>query len=110
MGPGQMHHAFIEVNKNYNLLKDENTLTGYRSSRLGYDYLNITATRGPLKDVRVRQAISYAVFRLQNKREATAGFGSLPAPATGPMKAWQLPEEQWMKYYKPDLDKAKTQM
>src|SRR5881296_3583398 len=64
---GQIHHAFIEDNKNYNLLKDEKTLTGYRSSRLGYDYLNITATRGPLKDVRVRQAISYAVFCLKKK-------------------------------------------
>ena len=44
---GQIHHAFIEDNKNYNLLKDEKSLTGYRSSRLGYDYLNINATRGP---------------------------------------------------------------
>src|SRR4029453_14258301 len=62
---GQIHHAFIEDNKNYNLLKEEKSLTGYRSSRLGYDYLNINATRGPLKDVRVRQAISWAVDRAQ---------------------------------------------
>ena len=60
---GQIHHAFIEDNKNYNLLKDEKTLTGYRSSRLGYDFLNINASRGPLKDVRVRQAISWTVDR-----------------------------------------------
>ena len=95
---------------NFNLLKDEKSLTGYRSSRLGYDYLNITATRGPLKDVRVRQAISWAVDRSQVMRVATAGFGRLTAPATGPMKAWQLPEEQWMRYYKPDLDRAKKLM
>jgi len=50
---GQVHHAFIEDNKNYNLLKDEKSLTGYRSSRLGYDYLNMSANRGPLGDVRV---------------------------------------------------------
>src|SRR5205809_6029748 len=56
---GQIHHAFLEDNKNFNLLKDEKTLTGYRSSRLGYDFLNINASRGPLKDVRVRQAISW---------------------------------------------------
>src|SRR5262249_29409538 len=37
---GQSHHAFIEDNKNYNLLKEEKTLTGYRSSRLGYEFLN----------------------------------------------------------------------
>src|SRR5437879_3609578 len=51
---GQIHHAFIEDNKNFNLLKDEKSLTGYRSSRLGYDYLNMSANRGHLKDVRVQ--------------------------------------------------------
>jgi peptide/nickel transport system substrate-binding protein len=107
---GQIQHAFIEDNKNYNLLKDEKSLTGYRSSRLGYDYLNITATRGPLKDVRVRQAISWAVDRSQVLRVAAAGFGRLTAPATAPMRQWQLPEEAWMKYYKSDVEKAKKLM
>ena len=74
---------------------------------LGYDYLNITATRGPLKDVRVRQAISWAVDRSQVLRVAASGFGRLTPPATAPMKEWQLPEDAWMKYYKPDIDRAK---
>jgi peptide/nickel transport system substrate-binding protein len=104
---GQIQHAFIEDNKNYTLLKDEKTLTGYRSSRLGYDFININASRGPLRDVRVRQAISWALDRAQVLRVAAAGFGRLTAPATAPMKQWQLPEEQWMRYYKPDPDKAK---
>ena len=26
------------------------------------------------------------------------------------MKAWQLPEEQWMRYYRPDVEKAKKLM
>src|SRR5262247_4440650 len=69
---GQIHHAFLEDNKNFNLLKDEKSLTGYRSSRLGYDYLNINASRGPLKDVRVRQAISWAVDRSQVMRVAAS--------------------------------------
>jgi peptide/nickel transport system substrate-binding protein len=107
---GQIHHAFIEDNKNYNTLKEEKSLTAYRSSRLGYDYLNMSANRGPLKDVRVRQAISWAVDRSQVMRVATAGFGRLTAPCTAPMKQWQLPEEQWMKYYKPDVEKAKKLM
>jgi peptide/nickel transport system substrate-binding protein len=107
---GQIQHAFIEDNKNFNLLKDEKTLTGYRSSRLGYDFLNITASRGPLKDVRVRQAISWAVDRSQVLRVAAAGFGRLTAPATAPMKQWHLPEETWMKYYKPDVEKARKLM
>ena len=107
---GQIHHAFIEDNKTFNLLKDEKGLTGYRSARLGYDYLNINASRGPLKDVRVRQAISWAVDRSQVMRVAAAGFGRLTAPATAPMKQWQLPEEQWMRYYKPDVKKAKKLM
>src|SRR5207247_4012930 len=104
---GQIHHGFIEDNKNYTLLKDEKSLTGYRSSRLGHDHLNISANRGPLKDVRVRQAISWAVDRQQVLRVAAAGFGRLTPPATAPMKPWQLPEEAWMKYYKPDPEKAK---
>src|SRR5262249_56413302 len=87
---GQIHHAFIEDNKNYNLLKDEKGLTGYRSSRLGYDYLNINASRGPLKDVRVRQAISWAVDRAQVMRVAAWGFGLLTAPATQRMKQGQI--------------------
>jgi len=107
---GQIHHAFLEDNKNFNLLKDEKTLTGYRSSRLGYDFLNINASRGPLRDVRVRQAISWAVDRSQVLRVAASGFGRLTAPATAPMKQWQLPEEQWMRYYRPDLDRAKKLM
>jgi peptide/nickel transport system substrate-binding protein len=57
--------------------------------------------------VRVRQAISWAVDRAQVMRVATAGFGRLTAPATAPMKQWQIPEEQWMRFYKPDPDKAK---
>lgn len=107
---GQIHHAFIEDNKNWNLLKDEKTLTGYRSSRLGYDFLNINASRGPLRDVRVRQAISYAVDRAAVLRVAAAGFGRLTAPATAPMKQWQLPEEQWMRYYRVDVERAKKLM
>src|SRR5262249_35690274 len=107
---GQIHHAFIEDNKNYNLLKDEKGLTGYRSSRLGYDFMNINASRGPLKDVRVRQAISWAVDRAQVLKVAASGFGRLTPPATAPMKAWQLPEEQWMRFYRPDVDKAKKLM
>jgi peptide/nickel transport system substrate-binding protein len=104
---GQIQHAFIEDNKNFNLLKDEKGLTGYRSSRLGYDFININASRGPLRDVRVRQAISWALDRAQVLRVAAAGFGRLSPPATAPMKQWQLPEEQWMRYYKPDPDRAK---
>jgi peptide/nickel transport system substrate-binding protein len=107
---GQIHHAFIEDNKNFNLLKDEKNLTGYRSSRLGYDFININASRGPLKDVRVRQAISWTVDRAQVMRVAASGFGRLTAPATAPMKQWQIPEEQWMRFYKPDVDRAKKLM
>ena len=55
----------------------------------------------------MRQAISWAVDRSQVLRVAAAGFGRLTAPATAPMKQWQLPEEAWMKYYKPDVEKAK---
>jgi peptide/nickel transport system substrate-binding protein len=104
---GQIHHAFIEDNKNYNLLKDEATLTAYRSPRLGYDFLNINASRGPLRDARVRQAINWAVDRSQVLRVAAAGLGRLTPPATAPMRQWQLRDEQWMPYYRPDPERAK---
>ena len=65
---------------------------------------------GPTKDVRVRQAISWAVDRSQVMRVAASGFGRLTAPATQPMKQWQIPEEQWMRYYKADVEKAKKLM
>jgi peptide/nickel transport system substrate-binding protein len=80
---GQIQHAFIEDNKNFNLLKDEKTLTGYRSSRLGYDFLNISANRGPLKDVRVRQAISWAVDRARSEWPPPAS-GASPRPPPRP--------------------------
>src|SRR4029453_5099466 len=88
---GQIHHAFIEDNKNYNLLKDEKSLTGYPSSRLGYDFLNINASRGPLKDVRVRQAISWAVDRAQVLRVAASSFGRPTAPPPAPLQQRPLP-------------------
>ena len=109
---GQIHHAFIEDNKNYNLLKDEKTLTGYRSSRLGYDYpQHQREPRRPLKDVRVRQAISLGggPQRRCCAWPPPASAGS-PRRPRAPMKQWQLPEEQWMRYYKPDVDKAKKLM
>src|SRR6058998_2159580 len=81
---GQIHHAFIEDNKNYNLLKDEKALTGYRSSRLGYDFLNINASRGPLKDVRVRQAISWAVDRPRSCAWPPPASVGSPRPARRP--------------------------
>src|SRR5256884_4928207 len=70
----------------------------------------MSATRGRLREARVRRAISGAVAGSQVMRVATAGFGRLTAPATAPMKQWQLPEEVWMKYYKPDVEKAKRLM
>src|SRR5437867_11106954 len=85
---GQVHHAFIEDNKNYNLLKDEKSLTGYSSSRLCYGYLNMSANRGPLGAVRVRKAISWALDRSEVMRVATAAFGRLTAACTALMKQW----------------------
>jgi len=104
---GQIHHAFIEDNKNYRLLKDDKSLRTYRSARLGYDFLCISASRGPLRDVRVRQAISWAVDRSQMLRVAADGLGRLTPPATAPMRQWQLREDQWMPYYRPDPARAR---
>jgi len=55
---GQIHHTFLEDNKNFLVLKDELNLQAYRSPRLGYDFLNMDCRRKPFDDARVRQALS----------------------------------------------------
>jgi peptide/nickel transport system substrate-binding protein len=105
---GQIHHAFLEDNKNYLLLKDDPGLQAYRSPRLGYDFLNMDCRRKPFNDVRVRQALSYAIDRQAIIKVAAAGFGTLTPPCTAPMKEWQLPREVWLPYYQPDLERARS--
>lgn len=102
-----IHHALLEENKNYDLLKNEANLVGYRESRLGFDFMNINHKVAPFDKPQVAQAISWAIDRPQILQAGTQGYAQLTPPLTPPMKVWQLAQDKWMPYYKPDLDKAK---
>jgi len=107
--PGQIHHAFHRGQQE--LQPAQGREDPHRLPQLAPSATTTStspATRGPPQGTwRVRQAISWAVDRSQVLRVAAGrASGRLTAPATAPMKQWQLPEEAWMKYYKPDVEKA----
>ncbi len=94
-----IQHAILEDNKNFDLLKNEKTLTSYRGSRLGYQFVNINHKLPPYDKPQVAQAISWAVDRAEIIQACTQGYAVLTAPATPPMKLWQLSKEKWEPFY-----------
>jgi ABC-type dipeptide transport system, periplasmic component len=91
---GNIHHALLEDNKNYLLVKDDKRLTALRSPRLGFDMVNVNHGRKPYTDVRVRQALALAVDRTEILQAAASGLGSVTGPLTPAMKPWALPVER----------------
>jgi peptide/nickel transport system substrate-binding protein len=104
---GNVHHALLEDNKNYLLVKDDKRLTALRSPRLGFDMVMINHGRKPFGDVRVRQAISLAVDRTEVLQAAASGLGSVTGPLTPAMKPWALPVESFKEWYTPNPERAK---
>jgi peptide/nickel transport system substrate-binding protein len=103
---GNVHLALLEDNKNYQLVKDEPSLSVTRSPRLGYDYLNIDTKREPWNKLEVRQAFSYAIDRKEVLAVAASNLGTLIAPVPPALKDFALDPES-LPEYKPDIDKAK---
>ena len=104
---GNVHHALLEDNKNYLLVKDDKRLTALRAPRLGFDMVNINHGRRPYTDVRVRQALSLAVDRTEVLQAAAAGLGSVTGPLTPAMRPWALPADAFKEWYTPNLERAK---
>jgi peptide/nickel transport system substrate-binding protein len=52
---GNIHHALLEDNKNYLLVKDDKRLTALRSPRLGFDMVNVNHGRKPYTDAGSRE-------------------------------------------------------
>ena len=104
---GNVHHALLEDNKNYLLVKDDKRLTALRAPRLGFDMVNINLGRKPFTDVRVRQALGLAVDRGEVLQAAASGLGSVTGPLTPAMKQWALPLDAFKEWYTPNLERAK---
>ncbi len=104
---GNVHHALLEDNKNYQLVKDDKRLIVQRSPRLGFDMVNINHGRKPYTDVRVRQALSLAVDRTEVLQVAASGLGSVTGPLTPAMRPWALPVEAFKEWYTPNVEHAK---
>ena len=102
-----VHHAMLEDNKNFDLLKNERNLTSYRSTRLGFDHMVINHKAPPFDKQQVREALSWAIDREEIIKAATQGYGQLTAPLTAALKPWQLPKDAWTPFYKPDPERAK---
>lgn len=104
---GNIHHALLEDNKNYLLVKDDKRLNAMRSPRLGFDCLIMNLGRKPFDDIRVRQAISLAVDRNEVLQVAASGLGQVTGPLTPAMKPWALPIEAFKEWYMPNPERAK---
>jgi peptide/nickel transport system substrate-binding protein len=104
---GNVHHALLEDNKNYLLVKDDKRLNAMRAPRLGFDMVMINHGRKPFTDVRVRQAIGLAVDRNEVLQAAASGLGSVTGPFTPAMKPWALPLEAFKEWYTPNPERAK---
>jgi peptide/nickel transport system substrate-binding protein len=104
---GNIHHALLEDNKNYLLVKDDKRLTSLRTPRLGFDMVNINHARKPFDDVRVRQALALAVDRNEVLQAAAAGLGTVTGPLTPAMKPWALPLEAFKEAYTPNPERAR---
>lgn len=105
---GQVHHAMLEDPRGSEAFKDNASLKVYRSARIGYDFLSVNQGNPPFNKPEVVQAISYALDREECIKAGAAGYAVLTAPATPPMKQWQLPEAAWKPFYRVDLEKAKA--
>ena len=104
---GNIHHALLEDNKNYLLVKDDKRLRALRSPRLGFDCMVMNHGRKPFEDVRVRQAISLAIDRTEVLQVAASGLGQVTGPLTPAMKPWALPTDAFKEWYTPNPERAR---
>ncbi len=104
---GTIQFALLEDNKNYEALSKEKSLVAMRGPRLGMDFMNINNKRPPLDNLKVRQALSYAIDRKAVLQAAAFGLGQLTGPLPPVYGDWALPQAELEKYYTRDVAKAK---
>jgi peptide/nickel transport system substrate-binding protein len=104
---GEVHHAVLEDNKNYDLVKNNPSLQTWRTPALGTNVININHRKQPLANMGVRQAMSMAIDRDEILQAAGSGIGAVsgPIPASHPL--WTVPIAN-LPFYTPDPDGAKA--
>lgn len=79
---GEMDWVLTIAPQNFESLDEDPDIVVETAPQLSYDYIGINLTREPFDDVRVRQAIAYAIDRQQL---CDAGFFGLCDPIQGPI-------------------------
>lgn len=103
---GEVDWVLAIAPQSYDSLVADESIVVETAPQLSYDYIGFNLTREPFDDVRVRQAISYAMDREQICQAAY--FGLCEALYGGPIGSgspWQYDYEPYAS--SPDLDKAR---
>lgn len=79
---GEVDWVLAIAPQSFETLQADEDLTVATAPQLSYDYMGINLTREPFDDVRVRQAIAYAINR---DELCAAGFFGLCEPVQGPV-------------------------
>ena len=88
---GDVHHAVLEDNKNYDLIKDNPSLQTWQTPPLGTNVININHRKEPLSNVQVRQAMSMAMSRDEILQAAGSGLGEVSGPIPSSHPQWTVP-------------------
>jgi peptide/nickel transport system substrate-binding protein len=81
----------------FDQIKNDSSLTTNQAPFLAYNYASMNATKPPFNDVRVRQAVSYALDRQQIIDIALEGLGDQTGPIV-PAQSVALPVSQFPSY------------
>jgi peptide/nickel transport system substrate-binding protein len=104
---GEVHHAVLEDNKNYDLVKNNPSLQTWRTPALGTNVININHRKEPLSKQRVRQALSMAIDRDEILQAAGSGLGAVSGPIPSSHPLWTVPTAN-LPFYTPDPAGAKA--
>jgi peptide/nickel transport system substrate-binding protein len=106
---GEIQSAdFIDVQPVESFL-DNPDWTVHQVSTLTHATTYINCAEGPLADVRVRQALSYAIDRDEILQTAALGYGQVSGYIPTPEKFWAVPVDELPTYHH-DIEKARSLM
>lgn len=88
----------------FDALNDDPDIVVDEIAGLNYQYMGLNFAREPLGDVRVRQALAYAIDRQQICDAGEFGRCVVVEGPTGPSSAWYMPYAP----YERDIEKAKA--